>query len=266
MSVAPGASAASASTTGGSGSHVTRTRAQPSSARARDSATTATTGSPCHTALSTASGYCGRRLHPGVVLQHAHPRLAARGQLAAGHDRDHAGQRGAPPRCRWPTMRAWAWGDRTKAACRRRGTAHVVGVRAPARDEPRRLGPHHRAADVCRPVRPERRRHDRPRAAGADGAPPRAGRPGRWRDSRCSGSSCRRGPRGWPPGRDGVCARAARAPSAACPACRSRTAARSPRGRRAAGRRSTPLSARPSIVSTRQPSAWAASIRQPRTG
>ena len=27
-----------------------------------------------------------------------------------------------------------------------------------------------------------------------------------------------------------------------------------------------PLSARPSIVSTRQPSAWAASIRQPRTG
>ena len=64
MTVAPGASAASASTTGGSGSHVTRTRAQPSSASARDSATTATTGSPCHTALSSASGYCGADFMP----------------------------------------------------------------------------------------------------------------------------------------------------------------------------------------------------------
>ena len=61
---APGASAASASTTGGSGSQSTRTRAHPSSASARDSATTATTGSPCHTALSTASGYCGADFMP----------------------------------------------------------------------------------------------------------------------------------------------------------------------------------------------------------
>ena len=64
VSVAPGASTASASTTGGSASQVTRTRAQPSSASARDSATTATTGSPCQTALSTASGYWGADFIP----------------------------------------------------------------------------------------------------------------------------------------------------------------------------------------------------------
>ena len=79
-------------------------------------------------------------------------------------------------------MRAWAWGDRTKAACRRRGMADVVGVRAAAGDEPRRLGPHDRAADVAAVPGSGRRgcgarrrcgaRHDRPARRGRRAATP----------------------------------------------------------------------------------------------
>src|SRR5262249_58457330 len=60
-----GSSAVVGAVTAGSTSQVTRTRAAPSSARARFSATTAATGSPCQDALPTASGRCIADFIPG---------------------------------------------------------------------------------------------------------------------------------------------------------------------------------------------------------
>ena len=93
------------------------------------------------------------------------------------------------------TMRAWAWGERTKAAWAMRGSLRSLGR---CRDQP----PSARRCAVGRRERPMSSSH--PPGAG-DGTPVPA-RPrrsaarriaGRWRGSPCSGNSWRRGPHGW---------------------------------------------------------------------
>ena len=64
ITTAPGASAVSMSSCAGSGCQSTASAATPSSAAARLSATTATTGSPCQVARSSGSGYCGADFMP----------------------------------------------------------------------------------------------------------------------------------------------------------------------------------------------------------
>ena len=156
------------------------------------------------------------------------------------------------------TIRAWAWGDRTKAACRSRGmTTSSVYVPRPATsravwgritERPMYLPSSRAAGALARPRRRARdRRHDGVIAGAAAVVAAE-----RLADRRR--------------GRDAARVRAARARSRACPACRSRTGAHSPLRNACCRWAMAPLSARPSIVSTRQPSAWAASIRHPRTG
>ena len=205
-----------------------------------------------------------RRLHARVVLQHAHPRLAVRGHLAAGHHGDHA--RAAPPprRCRWPTMRAWACGERTKAACSEARDRDVVGVGAAARRPAAPSGaapPSGRCS--CRPASPAVGRRW-PRSARAALGRARD----RLDDGVIAGAAAVVGAEGLADGRR-VGTRLAlqqlvrgeqharRAEAALQRVLRAEGLLQV--GERAAARPA------PSIVSTRQPSAWAASIRQPRT-
>ena len=203
-----------------------------------------------------------RRLHAGVVLQHADPGLAVRGHLAAGDDGDHARQRGCRRGVDGHDARVGV-GRAHEGGVREARDGDVVGVGPAAGHEPRRLRPHDGASDVAVVGRPPRR----PAWWGPrPGARPRATRPGRSRDSRCSGSSWRRAPRGWLAA-SGCGSRSSSAwavssmPEVQKPHCSafSRTEGPLQLGERA-GLRPAPRSSPP-----RQPSAWTASIRQPRT-
>ena len=89
-----------------------------------------------------------RRLHADVVLQHADPRIAVRGHLAPGHDRDHARQRG---RVRGVDGGDARVGVRRAHERRVQEARHrdVVRVHAASGDEPRGLWPNDGASDVA---------------------------------------------------------------------------------------------------------------------
>jgi len=117
---ASGARAASISTSGASSSYVTSTCSAASSAFARLSATIATTGSPTQVTLSIASGYCGGDFMPlkcNSVPTHGSHTFATSRPSATRRTPGMVFARDTSI----ATMRAWAWGLRTKAACSMRG-------------------------------------------------------------------------------------------------------------------------------------------------
>ena len=149
---------------------------------------------------------------------------------------------------------------------RQRNVADILP--APLR-EPLQIRPRHRAADIgIRPV--ERGQYGRgvvgdfhfllPRAL-APPLPPHR----RWRDSRCSGSNCRRCVRGFRRGSAPCRASTIPARRRACRACNSRIAARCAARRPPADRQFRRSPTGPRWSRTPAPSHCTASIRQPRT-
>ena len=176
------------------------TSSAASSASARVRATTMTTGSPTQQARSTAIGYCGADFMPGKqVSVPTHGAGAQLGQLRPGHDQGDARLASRP---RLVSMRHDPGvGER---AAHERGVQHarqgdVVGVAAAAGHRPLGAGARQGAADVA--VGPGegagvgscRSRAVLLRSAPAAAWPASSRRRRRWRDSRCSGSSCRTG-------------------------------------------------------------------------
>src|SRR5262249_12518816 len=151
-----GSSAVVGSVTADNTSQVTRTRATPSSAIARLSATTAATGSPCQDALPTASGRCIADFMPwkcarGATQPEHTENLAPPGQrgahAVASDSRGHPGQRrrlgsveGHDAGVRVGTPQE---GDVEEAR-----KDDVVGEDAAAREEASRLRTHHALADI----------------------------------------------------------------------------------------------------------------------
>ena len=188
---APAAAAISMFGTAGSSSQSIAISSMASSASARVAATTATTASPCQQASSRASGCCGGAAVARKWRELRLPWLADRGEVVAGHHRDHARTIASPPRSRCG------------------GCAHANAGCAETRRGrrwPRRC---HRCSGPCP------RRSARPLAAACCARSsrvlsfmacrPRGGpRPLRSHrrspDSRCNGSSCRTAPRGSRPG------------------------------------------------------------------
>ncbi len=98
-----------------------------------------------------------------------------------------------PRRCRFPRMRAWACGERTKQACSSAGNGDVVEIAAAARVSRRRvLLARQGSADLGEIV--ARSCRLRPASAPRPSALPR-----RCSGSRCSGKDCPTAPRGFPP-------------------------------------------------------------------
>ena len=233
-----GSSAVSLSVTAGSSCHSISTSSAASSASARVRATTMATGSPSPAGAVDRHRILRRRLHAGEAGQRADPGAGAHlGEFGAGHDLRRTP--GCAPGLARVDGEDLGMGER---AAHERGMQHarqreVVGVAAAPGDGALGAGARERAADVA--VRPVERgsgldscRITRMLAADVQRRSSRLRqrawlrRHRRWRGSRCSGSSCRTGRCGSPRGVFGLAPPAARPPSSACRAYRSRTAAR----------------------------------------
>ena len=179
-----------------------------------------------------------------------------------GDHRVHAAASPAPRVASIARMRPCATGLRRIAACSMPAGSKSSTILPAAAQEAQILDALDRAADE----------RVRSRCAHAGSCPRLAGRrrarrapPRRSGHSRCSGRYCRTAPRGCAPRRRPALRSAARARSSACPACRSRIAARDACGTTACNGVS-PSSLRQAFDrDDLAPSACAASIRQERT-
>ena len=187
-----------------------------------------------------------RRLDALQVREHRDPRRAVLGDRPAVEHADHARLLQGLREIQLPDPRV-----RVRAAeerdVREAREAQVVDEGAAPLQQALRVRPRHALADVA-PVELRARRVQRQLSL-AHATPPR------WRRRspgiRCSGSSCRRCAPGSLPAKLSCPAGRGPARPSACPACRSRTAARSSRETPSAAARAPSNRESPSMVSTR---------------